>query len=1250
MSSPPNHLSPTVVPLYRMSGDQGTFAGTAFFINSTQILTALHVVHPDWKDSGYPSCSGSSGDRLWKVLYPWDVGTAKAISVRVHSVHPGRYDVVLIEIVEELRTAPEPVVWLQGIRESEWNDRVPSIPRFPVIGFPEEIAPKFADSIREGLRTERTLYSQPGPSFVAGQGLTYLGLAGGGKSRAGTSGGPVFWETSTGRYAIAIANLGGAGAASSDHLGEGAILPWLTDLKIPFSAVSLSEIRDDRLNDYIASLIERTRGLLKPVLGPWRDEAVGRPKINPGDEIREFFQLFVQLYARESSGAFPSAIRAEALEALYNLEVGDWKRFGRSLRPFKEAKNEVGDLSWRSWRLANHVAEVCALTEGSRWEKKELPAQSIAWAEWETRDFPALCRWVREQQEEGFQLLRRDHVWEALARCRHLILTSPAGGGKTTVALFLAVGLATPPVERQVPKLAALKSAAPELWRRLPILIRLRDYKKLSFYFDRPEDRTTEIQRILFAHCGPNPGGFVSQTWEKGDALLIFDGLDELETDAARENFGQCLEAWLTEKRKNNSILVTSRPTAYPPADHRSKGRKQWSLSGFSLWELDPLDATHQIEFLETWFRLRGPNSGTPKALAAEVRAEIVARRLEDLARSPILLVGLAFLAAERAAHQGNATRLPETRSEVFDQVVDLMLVRWQVRREGRTESDLEQSLRELGLRASDLRQILSQLALSSLRQKNRIGDFDRSRLEQTLKDRVSRRHPGEEAAKVSALVDGLANSSGLVRPVEFSESEVDLVHAFEFPIRPYRNYLAGEALFTALPSKASQEARLAFQKGPSVFTVFCVEQGLRPVLGLLPGDALDDIHANEALELALARQAQISGAEALIEALRQRILHRLDEGLPVFPLVKAAVTLALDVHAWTWNRQEGPVRFLVDRTWNLPEWRGHLLQGMHSEAETLPDRAAMGSLWGLLSPAPDFSYLPDFAWRKVGMEGCLGFIRGDELTNGGGGSSRCDLVESPFYMATYPVTVDQFEVFLRAVPSASRPSRYVTRHSLWRTPVFHTPNHPVVGVDWDAADAFCSWLTGELHGGKLAVPEEVAQNPNRWVVRLPEEWEWEFAARGDEYREPPRPSEGGSLFRVPWEWATSDEIKSSSNCENLIDWTTAVDQFAFTWKKRASENRSPYGIADMVGNVWEWCRTPWVTSDDGHYPEDYPERVRAEVLKKGVLRVVRGGGWSNAPAFCRCAYRHGDHPGARLNNLGFRLVLAPVLPGGAEP
>jgi len=116
----------------------------------------------------------------------------------------------------------------------------------------------------------------------------------------------------------------------------------------------------------------------------------------------------------------------------------------------------------------------------------------------------------------------------------------------------------------------------------------------------------------------------------------------------------------------------------------------------------------------------------------------------------------------------------------------------------------------------------------------------------------------------------------------------------------------------------------------------------------------------------------------------------------------------------------------------------------------------------------------------------------------------------------------------------------------------FNLPNHPAVCVTWYEATAYCRWLTDELReAGKLGDDEEVA---------LPSEAEWEKAARGTDGR------------TYPWgnEW---DQEKCNSYCNSYTDTeetaTTPVGKYS-------PEGDSPYGCADMAGNVWEWTRSEW--------------------------------------------------------------------------
>ncbi|HSR33713.1 MAG TPA: SUMF1/EgtB/PvdO family nonheme iron enzyme, partial [Anaerolineae bacterium] len=202
------------------------------------------------------------------------------------------------------------------------------------------------------------------------------------------------------------------------------------------------------------------------------------------------------------------------------------------------------------------------------------------------------------------------------------------------------------------------------------------------------------------------------------------------------------------------------------------------------------------------------------------------------------------------------------------------------------------------------------------------------------------------------------------------------------------------------------------------------------------------------------------------------------------------------------------------------------------------------------------------------------------------------------FHIGKYPVTNLQYQAFVQAT------GRQVPDHweGLGALPS-GKEDHPVVRVAWGEARAFCAWLS-----------QETGQ-----PFRLPTEAEWEKAARGTD----------GRIY--PW----GDELPDEDRCnfgKNIGDsGTTTVGHYS-------PQGDSPYGCADMAGNVWEWCQSIYspypYQADDGREDLEY-----YEALEITPGRVIRGGAWYCGPADVRCSRRYGQNPSIRHDDGGFRVV-----------
>lgn len=156
----------------------------------------------------------------------------------------------------------------------------------------------------------------------------------------------------------------------------------------------------------------------------------------------------------------------------------------------------------------------------------------------------------------------------------------------------------------------------------------------------------------------------------------------------------------------------------------------------------------------------------------------------------------------------------------------------------------------------------------------------------------------------------------------------------------------------------------------------------------------------------------------------------------------------------------------------------------------------------------------------------------------------------------------------------------------------------PVVNVSWNDAVSFCNLLS-DAEGLSRCYTFGPGEDDVRWDreasgYRLPTEAEWQHACKA-----------GTPGYR----YADLDDIAwYDGNAGGRI-------------RPSGEKAPNPWGLHDMLGNVWEWC---W----DLYDPEVY-----------GSYRIFRGGSWADEGRSCGATCRRRSHPTFRIDDVGFRIA-----------
>jgi len=206
----------------------------------------------------------------------------------------------------------------------------------------------------------------------------------------------------------------------------------------------------------------------------------------------------------------------------------------------------------------------------------------------------------------------------------------------------------------------------------------------------------------------------------------------------------------------------------------------------------------------------------------------------------------------------------------------------------------------------------------------------------------------------------------------------------------------------------------------------------------------------------------------------------------------------------------------------------------------------------------------------------------------------------------------DEFQHYVRVTNGFWLGDTPVTQE-LWQivmgthTSQFREATQPVEPVTWDDCQKFRKRLNQGVPGLE---------------ARLPSESEWEYACRA-------------GTTTATW---LGDLLPGQETRAQQLDATAWYSENAGAMSHPvAQKGANPWGLYDMLGNIWEWCHDQfdYYASD----PASSRDTVVAVPSRINPLHVLRGGGWDSTARFLRAACRYADRADSRSRSIGFRLA-----------
>lgn len=732
------------------------------------------------------------------------------------------------------------------------------------------------------------------------------------------------------------------------------------------------------------------------------------------------------------------------------------------------------------------------------------------------------------------------------------------------------------------------------------------------------------MQRLLIELLGEQDGATCWAALREPllrEGVILLDGLDEVpESEGLRKKLLEAIEDLQVHLGSEARLLISSRPYVFE-AEHAQ------ALPGFGVLYLQGMNNMQMEAFIRHWYRLTATyDQRNEKSVTQDAEAlyhEIAGRDyLQEPARSPMILTLLIGL------HLANI-RLPESRAKLYEAAIDLMLDHWTWRaRQENSEHPLENFERHalLNLEGNQRKTLLANLALVAHREKTLL--ISRQQILALFSEQLP------DDCNATNLLDFVRYRSGLLKAGEGGD--------FEFYHRSFQAYLAARAL-TDIADWQDEINHL-------------LEEDM---------DWWQEVYF-----LLIGAQIQ-GGSKATAVQLMKRYVptcpkYNVPYELSAWPFLALATRALVEQMAALKGYDQGPYLELKS------DVQAHLLRIVQQEyALPVELRIEAGRLLSEQGdPRPGVGVkdsLPDIDWVRIPVgEFIMGSMDDDPEANDNEKPAHKVSIKQPFAIARYPVTNAQFACFVQAggyeeerywqssqaslawwrgefadlslyedSPVLKAFHKYfLSRNNQRRQPAFwqnrawSLANHPVTEVSWYEAVAYSCWLS-----------ERYAVNGLCGRVRLPNEAEWEYAARGTQ--EEPY-NLGAAVDRTQGDGGADSYGSEIDTMLSRKKITTAVGLFP----------PSPaFGLCDISSYLVEWTSSQWgksMASAHFKYAEwDNQEGAcngQRDCLADHAFRIARNPpltlNSNHRSYYSRCASRAHLVPGLQSAILGFRCVL----------